>query len=328
MKRRELCAVVAVVSMLGAAAVAAEAQVHRVGVLVLSRVDIEGPSWKAFVAKLASRNYVEGRNLAFVFEFASGERLDALDEAASRLVGRKVDVIYAVGGTSIALAAKRATTKVPIVFEGSNDPVAFGLVSTLARPGGNVTGLAVQGSDLLAKSMEYLREAIGQLPSVAVIQVQGTRQLAWYPEFARKSSAAAKITQTRIEFFDISDWSALEKVLPELVRRGFSGVIPIQGPNNESAAEARHTAQLFVKYRLPSICEARDGCLLMCEVPESLLGERAAYYVDRILRGALPADLPVENASKVKLMVNVRTATALGLKLPKSLLARADELVE
>jgi putative ABC transport system substrate-binding protein len=328
MKRRDLWAVAALVSVPGAVAVAQEARIYRVGVLVLSRTDIEGLSWRAFVAEMAARNYVQGRNLTFVFEFARGERVDALDEAALALAGRKVDVIYAVGGSQIAVAAKRATTKVPIVFEASNDPVAFGLVSSLARPGGNVTGLAVQGADAAAKSVEYLREAIGHLPSVAVVQVQGTTLLPWYADFLRKMSAAAKATRTKLEFFDISDWSAVEQLLPELVRLGFSGVMQVEGPNNLGAAEYRRIADLFLKYRLPSICGAQDGCLLLCEVAESVLGERGAYYVGRILKGTLPADLPVEIASKVRLAVNVRTARALGLRLPKSLLLRADELVE
>lgn len=143
--------------MLGTLATATEKRLHRVGVLVLSRIDIEGRSWHAFVAGLAARHYVQGQNLALVFEFVAGERVEALDEAAVALSGRNVDVIYAVGGSRIALAAKRATSKVPIVFEGSADPVAAGLVASLARPGGNLTGLAVQSSDAAAKSIEYLR---------------------------------------------------------------------------------------------------------------------------------------------------------------------------
>lgn len=169
---------------------------------------------------------------------------------------------------------------------------------------------------------------IGKLPSLALIQVPGTRSLPWYAEFVQKMSSAAVANQTQLEIVEIPDWSAVEKIMPELVRRGISGVMQVDGPNNLSSVKYRQIADVFVKYGLPSICGPRDGCLLFCDVPENLLGERSAYYVDRILKGALPADLPVEIASKVSLMVNLRTARALGLKVPDSVLLRADEVIE
>lgn len=180
MMQRRACVVGAMVSMLpmSARVVAAPkaAKVHVVGVLGRDPSFANGPEWNEFVAELARRGFVEGRNPAFERRFGQGnDHPDVLEKIAVQLVGMKVDVIYAFNGTQTALAAKKATTTIPIVFHSSGDPVGLGLVMSLAHPGGNVTGNSILNSDLAPKSLQFLAEAAGKLTSIANIQPAGTR---------------------------------------------------------------------------------------------------------------------------------------------------------
>jgi putative ABC transport system substrate-binding protein len=262
------------------------------------------------------------------FRFAAG-RPAAFPGLAAELTSLKVDVIYAVDGTPSALAAKRATSSIPIVFT-SADPVAFGLVSSLARPGGNLTGVSIQGPVITSKEMEALAEALGALRSLAYIHSVGAPSLPWYPSYVAAATAAAKTLGVQIEFHEVSGFAAYEPLIQELVRRKINAaeLMPGTAALTPTDDEYERIAALFVRYRLPAVGPARSGFLLRCEFAQDVVAQRIAYLVGRILRGAKPAELPVEEFSTLRLIVNLRTARALGITLPRSILIRADEVIQ
>ncbi len=327
MKRRDVCAATAIfASPRWAHASAASSRSFRLGVLAFSDSATEAPEGDVFVAELVKQGFVVGGNLAIERRFSQKVGLDA---AASALAALKVDVIYAVDGTQAALAAKRATSSIPIVFT-SADPVGFGLVSSLAHPGGNLTGVSIQGSAITAKEMEAMLAAIGALRSLAYIYPIGARSLPWYPSYVGAATSAAKTLGVQIEFHEVPGFAAYEPLIQELARRKTDAAELITGAAalTPTDLEYEQLAALFVRYRLPAIGPARLGFLLHCEFGEGLMAQRMAYFVGRILRGTKPAELPVEEFSTLRLILNARTARALGLTLPRSLLIRADEVIQ
>jgi putative ABC transport system substrate-binding protein len=255
-------------------------------------------------------------------------RKEGLDAAASALVALKVDVIL-VDGTQSALAAKRATSSIPIVFT-SADPVGFGVGSSLARPGGNLTGISIQGPAITSKEMEALAEALGALRSLAYIHSVGARSLPWYSSYIAAATSAANALGVQIEFHEVSEFSAYEPLIQELVRRRINAaeLMPGTPALTPTEVEYERLAALFLRYRLPAVGPARLGFLLRCEFAEDLIAQRLAYFVGRILRGTKPRELPVEEFSALKLVLNLRTARALGITIPRSLLIRADEVIQ
>jgi putative tryptophan/tyrosine transport system substrate-binding protein len=324
MKRRDLWAVTAILALpsFGSAA-APEARPLRVGVLAFTDDMPDPAEGKVFVAELARQGFVVGRNLAIERRFSRGIGLDA---AASALVASRVDVIYAVNGTLAALAAKRATSSIPIVFQ-SADPVGFGLVATLPRPGGNLTGVSIQGPAITSKQMESMAIALGRLRTMAFIHEAGARSLPWYVGYVAAVTSAAKSLGVQIEFHEVADLAAYEPLIKELARRGVDAaeMMPVADP--VTSVERGRIAALFVRYRLPAVGPTALGFLLECRFAEDLIKQRIAYYVGRILRGAKPSDLPVEEFSSLELVLNMKTAQALGITIPRSLLLRADEVI-
>jgi len=323
MKRRDVWAATAIfASRLGSAA-GAEPRLARVGVLAFTDVTTEPPAGDVFLTELAKQGYVVGRNLVVERRFS---RYVGLDAAASELVTLKVDVIYSVEGTLSALAAKRATSSIPIVFQ-SADPVGFGLVSSLARPGGNLTGVSVQGPAMTSKRMESMAAALGGLRSMAYIHQVGARSLPWFSGYVAAADSAATALGVRIEFHEVPGFAAYEPLIQELVRRGVEAaeLMPTADPTWNVVTE--QVASLFLKYRLPAIGPTQLGFLLQCDFADDLVKKRIAYFVGRILNGTKPADLPVEEFSSLRLVINLKTARALGISLPRSLLLRADELI-
>jgi putative ABC transport system substrate-binding protein len=294
-------------------------------VLALSDNAAEALEGDLLIAELAKQGFVIGRNLAIERRFS---QKDGLDVAASALAGLKVDVIYA-GGTQAALAAKRATSSIPIVFT-SADPVGFGVVSSLARPGGNLTGVSIQGPAITSKEMEAMLAALGTLRSLAYIHAIGARSVPWYPSYVGAATSAAKALGVQIEFHEVPGVAAYEPLIQELVRRKVDAaeLMPGTAAFTLTSLEYEQTAALFLRYRLPAIGPARSGFLLHCEFAEGLMAQRIGYFVGRILRGTRPAELPVEEFSTLRLIVNARTARALGLTLPRSLLIRAEEVIQ
>lgn len=335
MQRRDTLALLAVALATRAAPGQPAAPLRRIGVLGNSDGYPRLTERQAFVDELARRGHSQGRELAFVHRYAGGyaepETSKALDRLAAELVAMKVDLIYAVDDAGSALAAKRATRTIPIVFDRSwRDPVESGLVASLARPGANVTGNAVLGEQLEHKTIQLLAEVVGAGARVGVLH---SSALATWPRFRQVTAArqaAAQAAGVRLEFFAVDDVEALGPTLAHMVR---AGIRAVKFDDPDTFTQRRHeVAALFIANRMAAISSepvyANQGVLLGFGWDVAEIARRSATYVDRILRGARPADLPVEQVSKIRLVVNRATARAIGLAVPPALLARADEVIE
>jgi putative ABC transport system substrate-binding protein len=303
------------------------AKVPRVGIVSPLAASPEPPTVRAFRRRLAELGYVEGRNVIVDARFAEGrpERFPAL---VDELIERKVDVLV-TGSTLGAVAAKRATATVPIVFAGIFDAAASGIVTSLARPGGNITGatFGAGGSAIAGKWLELLKEAVPALAHAAVLHNSADPQSA---HSLREIHGAARAMKVRVDQFDASNDATLEKAFAAIGASGAQGLIVVGtayfGGNRVKlirfAAEKRMPAIYFFSL-FPD-----DGGLMSYGGSTEDSYRRAASYVDRILKGAKPADLPVDQATKYELVVNLKTAKALGIAIPRPLLLRADRLIE
>jgi putative ABC transport system substrate-binding protein len=312
-------------SALTAFAGVAEAQqgrrVHRVGVLVPSEAQWERA---VFLARLRELGYVEGVNLALDVRNGDGalERMPALAQA---LVAAAPDVILALNtpGTRAAIEATRA---IPIVMSIVADPVGLGFVSNLARPGGNVTGVSNQANDLAAKRLALFAEAVPGLRRVAVL-VHPDEPIAAIE--ARAVEAPARRLGMELRLLPVRTRADLEEAMRSAAAWRADGVFRLAGQANTLATE---TADLALEHRLPFMGlqapAARSGALLTYFGDQSELHRLSADYVDRILRGASPGELPIQQPTKFELVVNLRTARALGIAIPQTLLLRADEVIE
>jgi len=321
----------AVVLILGItlAPLAAEAQhaakVARIGYLVLS---LDAPRLGAFRQGLRDLGYIEGRNLVIEIRSADGkhERLPAL---AAELVALKVDVILAPT-TVTALAAKQATKTIPIVFAGTTDPVASGLVTSLARPGGNVTGGSNLNSELVGKCLELLKQAVPGVSRVALLWQPGAVDEHTEKDRLKRAEVAARALGMRLQFVDARGPEDFDRVFSE-VTRARVGALTVLG-SSLFIIERRRLVDLVTKNRLPAVYPWREfvdvGGLMAYGANSADLYRRAATYVDSILKGTKPADLPVEQPTKFELVINMKTAKALGLTIPQSVLLRADQVIE
>ena len=221
MKRRDVLTATAIIaSPICGSAVEPKARTLRLGVLASSEIDTGVPEGEGFVAALGKHGFVAGRNLVIERRFSREKGLDA---AASALVALKVDVILVLDGTQSALAAKRATSSIPIVFT-SADPVGFGLVSSLARPGGNLTGVSIQGPAITSREIEAMAEALGALRRLAYIHAVGSRSLPWFSSYVAAATSAARTLGVQIEFHEVSALAAFEPLVKELARRRVDAV--------------------------------------------------------------------------------------------------------
>lgn len=281
------------------------------------------PIWSAFVGRLADLGWVQGRNLTLEPRYANGryERLPAL---AAELVGLRVNVIVA-SGVSAALAAKKATATIPIVIAGASDPVGFGLVQSLAHPGANVTGLSDSpGREIEGKRLELLKEIVPRLSRVAMI-LDSTSRRDPGPTYA----AAKALGLTLLVSPETAAPDEFQRTFLALTRDGAQALYAPETPVN-----ARHRdllVSLAAKHRLPAIYGSREfvdaGGLMSYGTSFTHLYGQAATYVDRILRGARPAELPVEQPSRLELALNLATASTLGLTIPQSVLIRVDHVI-
>src|SRR5215831_12372037 len=283
------------------------------------------PIPSVFQQALQALGWIEGKNIAILYRTAEfrSERLPAI---VAELVGLKVDVIVAVSAEA-ALAAKRGTPAIPIVAVDTADAVAIGLVASLARPGGNVTGLSYLATELASKQMELFKEAIHNLTRVAILTNPAN------PTHLPRQEAAASTAQrlgVRLETFTARSPDDLEKAFGDMARLRAGGVLAITDPMFNAATE--RLVHLASKRRLPAMYGFRShvaaGGLMSYGVDLADLFRRAPTYVDKILKGAKPADLPVEQPTKFELVVNLKTAKALGLTIPQPLLRRADEVIQ
>ena len=319
MKRRE------VLGVLGSAfavwplvASAQQAKVYTLGILTLPNPE---PLLDALREGLRDAGYVEGGNLRLEIRSAFG-RPDLLLEKAAELVRLKVDLIVTFF-TPPALAAQQATHEIPIVMAGAGDPVATGLVTSLARPGGNLTGQSSGGAEVAGKSLELIRELI---PAVRRVGVLADDSDPFAKTYVAQISQAARSTGMAVEPVVTRPGQPLEPVFETLTGKHVGGLI-IQG-----SIARKEMLDLAIEYRLPTLTSTRLGpslgALASYGSDYLALARQSATYVDKILKGAKPADLPVAFPTKFLLIINQKTAKALGLEVPPTLLDRADEVIE
>ncbi len=304
---------------------AGPARVYRIGVLA-SGTELPGDI-EAFISELAAQGYVEGKTVVYVRRM-NPERQSAVDYASAReLVAMGVDIIFAVGGSRTAVAAKAATTKIPIVFSHSSDPVTLGLVESLAHPGGNATGSSDSAIDIAGAAMALLIEAVGK-PSLFIGDIQPRGITTWplFNEVDQAVRAVVKKLGARYEYVDVDSVDEIEPALMRFVSQGVGAVI--LSPYPMFRPRLPEIAALLIKYRLPSLGRSDVGFLMEYIPDYSKFPRRAAEYVDKILKGAPPSSLPVEQPRAFTLSINLNTAKAINLVLPKSLLLRADRLIQ
>src|SRR5438874_3975441 len=317
---------------LGAAPFTAEAQqatkVARIG--YLANNPATSPYLReTFLQGLRDLGYVEGRNLVIEYREAEG-KADRLPALAAELVALKVDVILAAGSTLTARVAKEATTTIPIVFAAVGDPVGSGLVTSLARPGGNVTGLSSFGAELVGKRLELLKQAVPGVDRVAVLWFPGALGERTDKDMLREAEAAARALGVRLQFVEARDPADFDRAFSDMTRAR-AGALTLL-PANMFLREHRRLVDLAAKNRLPAVYPWREGVdaggLMSYGANLADLQRRAATYVDKILKGAKPGDLPVEQPTKFELIINLKTAKDLGLTIPQSVLAHADEVIQ
>jgi putative ABC transport system substrate-binding protein len=320
----------AFITMLGGSILAplvAEAQrggeVYRVGLLTLGTITPDNPMWGPFLNAMRQLGYVEGRNLVVRRSAAGDGRPERLPGLVASMLQDGVDVIVTTS-TRETQAAMRATQTLPIVMTLSPDPVQQRLVESLARPGGNVTGLTNFVPGVSQKYVELLKEIV---PSATRFTVVAKRV---WPEIRRDLELAAQRLSVRLSFSDVEGPDDIDRALAQAKKEGAGGIIvPLDVVTRLSR---EHLARVAVQHHLPSIYWERDyveaGGLVSYGFSLTDVGQRAAHFVNKILKGAKPADLPVEQPTKFDLVINLKTAKALGLAIPQSLLVRADQLIQ
>jgi ABC-type uncharacterized transport system substrate-binding protein len=301
-------------------------KVYRIGWLGYFGCPIRPEFMGPFRQGLRELGYVEGQNIVIECRAAAGAA-DRLPGLAAELVRLKVDVLVAAG-TASALAAKQATKTIPIVMVYVGDAVGSGLVTSLARPGGNVTGLSVLTPDMVPKALEILKEAA---PSVSRVAVWLDPTNPGQTLADKQMDAAAKILGVRLERVDVRTAANLDAAFATALRQRAEALFvhPLPIPT----LDLQRIAQFAIKNRLPTMAillpqNVREGMLMSYGPNQAEPYRRAGTYIDKILKGAKPADLPVEQPTKFELVINLKTAKALGLTIPPSLLQRADQVIE
>jgi putative tryptophan/tyrosine transport system substrate-binding protein len=331
MKKAAVPSILVAVVLL-AVGVTAEAQqpkkVHRIG--YLSGFDPARESTRSGGIRLALRElgYIEGQNIAIEYRFAEGKR-DRVPELAAELVRLKVDIIVAAGGAVVIPAAKNATKTIPIVMIGVGlDPVEAGYVESLARPGGNLTGLTILETDLGGKRLELLKEAVPKVTRVAVLYDRVTP--GGVRELKEVLLVAARALGLTLQPWEVRSADDIDRVFASMGKQRPDGLYVTAGPLMN--ANQKRTVGLALKSRLPSVYPYREaveaGGLMYYGADQVESYRRVAYYVDRILKGAKPADLPVEQPTKFELVINLKTAKQIGLTIPPEVLARANRLIK
>ncbi len=320
-----IVAVALVLAVPLAAAAQQPGKVYQIGVLETIAASLNSENLQAFRQELTALGYVEGRNLALAYRSADG-RAERFPELAAELVRRRVDLIV-TRGTPAAIAAKKATTVIPIVMAASGDPLGSGLVPSLARPGGNLTGLSAVVTELAGKRLELLREAFPAFSRVAHLWNPSNPMSAndW-----RETIAAARALGVMASSLEVRKSEDFRPAF-EAARKQRADVMVV----SLDALMQNHHRQivdLARRHRLPDVYASREfveaGGLMAYGVSYPDLYRRAAIYVDKIFKGVRPADLPIEQPTKFELVINLKTAKVLGLTIPPSLLVRADHLIE
>ena len=323
MKRREFIALVG-----GAAAWPLAARAQQAGKLArigfLTGGSGPNPNIYGFQHGLRQLGYVEGQNLVLIYRWAAGQR-DRLVDLARELLESNVD-LFASHTTEAITAIRSLNTTIPVVMTAISDPIGNGLVASFARPGGNTTGVTLFSNELAGKRLEMLKEVVPQLARVAILAERDRPPTA---TLISETQVAAHALRLALQIFEVSPEEIAEAF--RLMGKERPDALIVQ-QNLSFTIYLRQIADLAISHRLPTVHPTRQfveaGGLLAYGPSIFALGERAAWYVDRILKGTKPAELPVEQPTKFELILNLKTAKALGLDMPRSLLATADEVIE
>ena len=297
------------------------ARISRIGILIAASTSFYSARVEALRQRLRELGYVEGKNIVVEYRYAEG-KLERLPDLAAELVQLKVDVIVTAPGQG-ALAAKKASATIPIVFTDVADPLATGIVSSLARPGGNITGLSVMAPDLDGKRLELLKESFPKVARVALLWQSGGRRGNLHLEL----EAPAKALGLKLLSLPVRSLDDFDSAFARAKRDGAQALITT--PNPVINTQQRQVLDFAAKNRLPAMYPTSEwveaGGLMSYAPNFTDLWRRAADYVDKILKGAKPADLPVEQPKKFEFIVNLKTAKQIGLTIPPKVLARADQ---
>jgi len=300
------------------------AKIPRIGWLTASSLSAQSARIEAFRQGLRDLGYVEGKNIVIEHRFADGKP-DRLPALVAELVRLKVDIIVSAGSTPTR-AARAATSTIPIVMTNDADPIATGFVASLARPGGNITGLSTLSPELSGKRLEILREVVPKLSRVAVL---GTSTNPTYAQVIREVELVAKAFGLKLQNLDVLDAKDIETAFRAAIKGRADGVLVLTSA--VLAPERAQITELAAKNRLPGIYSnsqfAEAGGLMFYGVNVLDLDRRAATYVDKILKGRTPADLPVEQPMKFEFIVNLQAAKKIGLTIPPNVLVRADKVI-
>jgi putative ABC transport system substrate-binding protein len=328
-KMKRKITVLTLCAMLLALCFLAQAQqptkVPRIGFLGAPPPSAMSDRIEAFRQGLRDLGYVEGKNIVIEWRYAEG-KIDRLAALAAELVRLKVDVI-ATAGPQATRRAKEATSTIPIVMGFDNDPIGNGFVASLARPGGNITGLSTLAPEISGKQLELLKEIVPKLSRVAVL---------WNstdpgnPEMVGETERAAVAFKVQLQYLDVRDPKDIETAFGAASKGRADAVLAL--PSFLLTSQRKQLVDLAVKSRLPAIYDRRefveDGGLMTYSVSSTDLFHRAATYVDKILKGRKPADLPVEQPIKFELVINLKSAKQIGLTIPPNVLARADKVIK
>ena len=329
-KNRKLAGILAVVVTIALSGVVAQAQrpakVPRIGFLDSGTASGSAVLVDAFRQELRKLGWIEGKNITIEGRFAEGKP-ERLPELAADLVRLKVDLIVTTGDPQ-ALAAKKATSTIPIVMANTADPVASGLIASLARPGGNVTGLSSLGTELNSKRLEILKDAIPKLARVGLLR--GAQGGAVSPQLKEVRPAAVALKLELVEIETQSDSKSLESAFQTAKQKRVDAIMTTIA--RRFFAERKRIVELAAKYRLPAIYFQKEfvdeGGLMSYGADFDDLFRKAAHYVHKILKGAKPADLPVQQATKFEFVVNLKAAKQIGLTIPVEVLAKADRVIK
>jgi putative ABC transport system substrate-binding protein len=295
----------------------------RIGYLTGASLSANAARIEAFRQGLRELGYVEGKNIVIEYRYAE-EKQDRLSALAAELVRLKVDVIV-TGGGGITRAAKEATNTIPIVMAQDSDPVGNGFVGSLARPGGNITGLSNLSPEISGKQLELLKEIIPKLSRVAVLGTNPANA-----PLLRELELAAGALNVKLQYLGVLGSKDIETAFRAATKGSADAVLVLPGPIFNS--NRSQIAKLAVKSRLPAIYSHSryviDGGLMTYGVNQTHLDRRAATYVDKILKGAKPADLPVEQPQKFEFIINLKAAKQIGLTIPPNVLVRADKVIK
>jgi putative ABC transport system substrate-binding protein len=328
MKRK--ITVITICSVLFALCFTVEAQqttkVPRIGYLTGATPVGQAARVEAFRQGLRELGYIEGKNIVVEYRYAE-EKLDRLPALATELVRLKVDVIV-TGGSGNTRAAKEATNTIPIVMAQDSDPVGNGFVASLARPGGNITGLATLAPEIGGKQLELLKEIVPKLSRVAVLGAASTTP--GTIQQRREIELAAGAFKVQLQYLDVLGLKDIETAFQAASKGRANGVLVLRG--TVLGSEGTHISEFAVKNRLPAIYGTRRsveaGGLMSYGVNTTDLDRRAATYVDKILKGSRPADLPVEQPKKFEFVINLKAAKQIGLTIPPNVLVRADKVIK